>query len=270
MGKTDPPAESPAEPSRPPLAPRASLPRTSHRLQVSLALAGAVVVGVLAAVIARTVVDGSATSHAAPPPPVPTTTAIAPSSPADIGAFLAAERRLLAGTWVVHEQFDRVAASGRQLVSDLRLAQRPPDTLKEGPSSADGRRNGRIISCAAGPTGALVCKDGGPAPPFADQVNSEVDTLRSYLVATLPLYRVEAAAGAGPGQCWRLLLAAPAYPSPPYGTRAVFCFDPATGAPSYSQIVRPEATDTTRTLASTATVTDADLTVDTGTAGLGR
>ncbi len=177
---------------------------------------------------------------------------------------------MLLGTWVVTESFERVAATGRQLGSVLHRAQRPPDTLTEGPTSADGRRNGRLISCASGPTGGLVCKDAGPAPAFTDQVNSELASLKSYLVATLPLYQVAAAPGAGPGQCWRLLLAAPGYPSPPYGTRAVFCFDPATGAPSYSQIVRPEATDTTTAVDISATVSSADLTVDAAPASPGR
>jgi len=177
---------------------------------------------------------------------------------------------MLLGTWVVTESFERVAPTGRQLGSVLHRAQRPPDTLTEGPTSADGRRNGRLISCASGPTGGLVCKDAGPAPAFTDQVNSELASLKSYLVATLPLYQVAAAPGAGPGQCWRLLLAAPGYPSPPYGTRAVFCFDPATGAPSYSQIVRPEATDTTTAVDISATVSSADLTVDAAPASPGR
>jgi hypothetical protein len=232
---------------------------------VLLALGGAVVVGVVAAVIARTLVGGS-TGAPAVTTGLTTTLVPPPSAPADIAAFLAAERRMLSGTWVVHQEFDREVTGGRQLVSDLRLAQRPPDTLDEGPSSASGRRNGRLISCAAGPTGVLACKDGGPAPAFADEVATEVDNLRSYVVAALPLYRVEAAPGAGPGQCWQLVLAAPAYPSPPYGRRAVFCFDPATGAPSYSQINRAGSTDTTRALDISATVTDADLAVGTGPA----
>ena len=226
--------------------------------------------GVLAALVARIVVGGSTSAPRAAAVTTTTTLIPPPSAPGDIADFLAAERRMLSGTWVVHQEFDRVVTGGRQLVSDLRLAQRPPDTLSEGPSGANGRRNGRLLSCAVGPSGVLVCRDGGPAPPFGDQVTTEVDNLRSYLAATLPLYRVQAAPGAGPGQCWQLLLAAPAYPSPPYGTRAVFCFDPATGAPSYSQIIRSGSTDTTRTLATSATVTDADLAVDTGTAVPGR
>jgi hypothetical protein len=234
---------------------------------VLLSLAGAVVVAVLAVWIAKTLsskATGSPRSSPASASPAPTIPP--PSSPADIAAFLGAERRMLFGTWVIHAEFGRRTASGRELDSPVRRAQRPPDTLNEGPSTADGRRAGRLVACATGPTGGLVCKDTGPAPPFVDHVNGELDSLKSYLVAPLPLYRVGAAPDAGPGQCWRLLLAAPRYPSPPYGAQAVFCFDPATGAPSFSQIVRPEATDTTRVTQIGSAVTDADLTVD----GLGR
>jgi hypothetical protein len=248
--------------SRTPVKRRASFRLTSHRIQVLLSLAGAVVVAVLAAWIAKTLVVGSADHQSSSPSSASTTPTIPPpSSPADIAAFLAAERRMLFGTWVIHADFVRRTAAGRQLVSAVRRAQRPPDTLNQGPSTADGRRDGRLLTCATGPSGGLVCKDAGPAPPFADQVNSELNSLKSYLVAPLPLYRVGPAPGAGPGQCWRLLVAAPRYPSPPYGTQAVFCFDPATGAPSFSQVVRPEATDTTQVSQIDGAVTDADLTV---------
>jgi hypothetical protein len=191
----------------------------------------------------------------------PTTTIPPPSSPADIDAFLAAERRMLLGTWAVTETFTRKSADGRQLTSTIRRAQRPPDSLNEGPSSAEVLHQGRQLSCAAGPTGGLVCRDTGPAVPYPQQVDAQVATLRGYVVASLPLYRVARAAGAGPGNCWRLVLAAPLYPSPPYGQQAVFCFDPVTAAPIYSQQVRPQATDTTQAADVRGTVTDTDLTV---------
>jgi hypothetical protein len=223
-------------------------------------LAGAGVIAVLTGWIGRTLAHHPTAAAPRRAAVSTSTTAVPPASTAaDISDFLAAERRMLTSTWAIHAQFVRLTPSGRKLVSDLRRAQRPPDTLSEGPATADIRRNGRAVACAAGPTGGLVCKDAGPAPPFTGEVDSELGSLRSYLVAPLPLYRVGPAPGAGPGLCWRLQLAAPRYPSPPYGTQAVFCFDPATGAPSYSQVVRPEATDTTQALSITAAVSDADL-----------
>ena len=194
-------------------------------------------------------------------PKTTTTTVPPPSAPADIDAFLAAERRMLLGTWAVSETFTRKTSDGRQATSTIRRAQRPPDNVNEGPSSAEVLHQGRQLSCAAGPTAGLVCRDTGPALPYDQQVAAQVATLRSYLVADLPLYRVGRAPAAGPGDCWRLVLAAPLYPSPPYGQQAVFCFDPVTAAPIYSRIDRPQATDITQATEVRATVSDTDLTV---------
>src|SRR5205823_50148 len=83
---------------------------------------------------------------------------------------------------------------------------------------------GRRLPCTTGPRGALQCRDGGPAPPYGQEVDRELALLRGYLSGPDPLYRVRVEGGG----CYRLELLV-SMPAPPYGRRARFCFDAATG-----------------------------------------
>ena len=125
-----------------------------------------------------------------------------------------------------------------------------------GSGAVDARLDGRVLRCGTDPDGQHRCFSGPPARPYDDEVAAEMDRLGSYVSGERPLYRVEAA-GAG---CFVLELAL-ALPSPPYGERATFCFDAATGARTRTVIERPEATDTTEVMSYAAAVTDADFTV---------
>jgi len=97
---------------------------------------------------------------------------------------------------------------------------------------------------------------GGAAPPYGQEVDGQLATLRPYVNGPQALYVVAEVAG-----CFQLSLRLPGYPVPPYGGSAVFCFDPHTGAPAGSVIVRNEGTDRTRVVAFHSPATDADLTV---------
>jgi hypothetical protein len=150
-------------------------------------------------------------------------------------------------------RFERRTTAGRSLVSEVRIAQRPPDRLATGLGSIDARRDGRRLACATGADGKLRCRDGGPAPPYGQEVDAEVALLRGYFSGPNPLYRVRAGGG-----CYALDLLV-SMPAPPYGRRARFCFDPATGAPVVSVVVRAEATDRQQAVEVRAVVGDADL-----------
>jgi hypothetical protein len=174
--------------------------------------------------------------------------------PADIEAFLDAWERSRSGTWLARLRFTRRTTAGTDLVDELRIAQRPPDRLTVGPLGAvAGRVDGRIINCATGSTGALRCGPGEPAPDYEKEVADEVAILRGYFEAPLSLYSVRA-----DGECFALRLAR-AYPSPPYGERARFCFDRDTGAPTRQEIQRREGSDVQEAIELRAEVTDADL-----------
>jgi hypothetical protein len=156
-------------------------------------------------------------------------------------SFLAAWERSRLATYVVRSDFVRTLPDGNQLRSNTTTVQQPPDTrLVSGLGSVSGRLNGSIVGCAASPDAGAGCVAGAPAPDYRTEVEAELRLLESYVSGPRPLYQV---ADFGDG-CFRLDLAI-ALPSPPYGDHALFCFDEATGAPTLTEIQRPEATDRT-------------------------
>jgi hypothetical protein len=169
-----------------------------------------------------------------------------------VAGFLAAYERSRTATFVVEQTFTRTAPDGRSISYGRRLVQRPPDDrLLVGGGNAEGRIDGRVVRCSTAPDGSSSCQQGPPAGPYDDEVAAELAELRRYVSE---LYYL---APGDPG-CWVLDLVE-AYPSPPYGEEATFCFDPATGAPTRLEVVRPEATDVTEAVEIRATVTGADL-----------
>jgi hypothetical protein len=174
--------------------------------------------------------------------------------PAAARAFLAAWRQSRNGTWAVDGTFERVMGGRAVLTVAVHMAQRPPDLLRTGLGSVKAVQTGRRLACAADAGGVLHCSDAGPAPPYRDEVRSELAVLRTYVVGPGRLYGV-VADGA---DCFVLRLRG-SYLTPPYGQRARFCFDDATGAPVRSEVERFEATDRTVAVSVRARVSDADL-----------
>lgn len=192
------------------------------------------------------------------PEPSDEGSAAVPAEPA-AQRFIAAYERSRTATFVVEQHFIRTLPDGRSIEGDTRIVQRPPDDrLVAGLGALSGRLGGRVLACATddGAVGAPTrCTQGPPAPPYDEEVQAEVATLRTYVESRPPLYRVADGAESG---CFVLTLAL-ALPSPPYGDEATFCFDEATGAPTLIRIARPEATDETRAVEIRATITEADL-----------
>ena len=168
--------------------------------------------------------------------------------------FLDAWRRSLTTSWSIEESLDRTTATGAHAVFPIHQAQRPPDRIKVGIGAVDARQGDTLVACAPGSDGKVRCTPQGTAPPYDQQVDQTILALRPYVLGTQALYSVVQLAG-----CFQLTLRLPGYPSPPYGSSADFCFDPGTGAPAGTVIVRAEGTDRTRVISAHAPATDADL-----------
>jgi hypothetical protein len=183
-----------------------------------------------------------------PPPPRPVGTAAAAT------AFLDAWQRSLTTAWAVDERVERVTARGGRLVYDVHEARRPPDSLEWGLGAVSARKGDELLACATGTDGRLGCRQQPNAPSYAGEVAQRMTTLRQLVVGPTALYGV-----AQIGGCFQLLLRLPGFPVPPYGKRALFCFDPATGAPAGTVIERDEAVDRTTVVSAHSPPTDDDL-----------
>ena len=216
-------------------------------------LAAAIAVGLaMSGVVLALVIDDPPAPAPSPTTTTATTTAPDPAAPP---AFLAAWERSRTGTYLVEGAYTQERAGAVVMDGLSRTVQRPPDRLVAQFGAVDGRLGGEVVGCAPTPDEeSVVCRSGGPAPPYAEEVAGEMARLRSYVEGDPPLYRVDQEAD---GSCFVLTLAR-TIPAPPYGEVARFCFDPDTGAPVRQEVTRGDVVD--RTVASTVRApTDADL-----------
>ncbi|MEY2478951.1 MAG: hypothetical protein QOG87_4266 [Actinomycetota bacterium] len=210
-----------------------------------LAAAAGVAVGAVV-VVALAVAGWPPADDDAPTEPPAVSTAAA-------SRFLAAWERSLRGTWVVDARFVRVTAAGGRLTLEVHTAQRPPDRLSAGQGRVEARLGGRRLGCTAGEDGVLACKEEGGARPYDEEVAEDMRTLATYVRGPGAFYAV-----GDEGDCFRLRLRLRVL-SPPYGERARFCFDRATGAPVRSEIEKREGVDRTVAISVRAQPTDDDL-----------
>ena len=188
--------------------------------------------------------------------PEPTVDPVADSPPETVEAaeaFVEAWDRSRRETFLSVSELHRTTDAG-ELRLTLVLAQRPPDRVRSSGQSLTGTVGGVRVDCDEVVDEGLQCRllEEARADYDAD-VATEVALLRRYVEGTLPLYRVSRQ-----GECFDLRLARVMY-APPYGQRARFCFDPATGAPSATRIERIEGTDVVTLVTVSAEVSDADL-----------
>ena len=215
--------------------------------------------GALAGLLVGLLLAGVVAARDVATPDVERVTEPVAARPADVDAFTAAWQRSRTGTWVVRMAFTRRTASSGRLDDELRIAQRPPDRLTLGPLGAvAGRIGERTVNCGTGATGAFRCAADRPAAPYADEVRREVSALRSYFVGGASVYAL-----GRDGDCFTLRRRL-VYPSPPYGDRARFCFDRATGAPTRREVHRPEGSDVQQAVEVRSEVADADLRLPVG------
>ena len=219
-------------------------------------VAGGLIVGTVIGVGAGLLLDDRSSSDADDPPPsfVLDPDAIEPvESAAAAEDFVEAWERSRRGTFVVVSTFTRTTTDGRELEARSVVVQRPPDRLAAQGGSVTGRIGGERIVCDPTPDDQVRCQRTPAVGDAESEVVAEVEQLRGYVSGPAPLYRV-----AADGPCFRLRLAR-ALAAPPYGTRAHFCFDPATGAPSRTEVERREGTDVVVADEIRPSVTDADL-----------
>ncbi|WP_208029335.1 hypothetical protein [Rhabdothermincola sediminis] len=182
----------------------------------------------------------------------------APDQAQPIEELLTAYRRSREGTYVVEATFTRTMPDGRQLGSAALVVQRPPDSLRRQLGSVTGTLQGRSLNCTSATDGRLRCAPTGEVRPWQEQVDRDVEVLKSYFDPAYPLYRVRRD---GEG-CFVLDQDRP-YPDPTYGARSRMCFDPTTGAMTLLELTRETgAVDRFEAATVRGDVSEADLRVE--------
>jgi hypothetical protein len=192
---------------------------------------------------------------AATAPPTSGEGAAEEESDAAAAGLVEAWRRSRTGTYVLVTTFERTVGE-RELEATTYLAQRPPDRLTVSGTSVRGRIGGERVTCGPDAAGGLLCERSPLESTYEEAVAGEVRRLERLVGPDSPVYGV---ADEG-GGCFRLRRVA-AVVSPPYGDRARFCFDAATGALVATEVHRAEGSDRTRVRDLRPEVADADLAV---------
>jgi len=177
-----------------------------------------------------------------------------PAAAAQLLQAFAASRN---GTYVAEGEFLRRTDAGGELRSAVMVVQRPPTRVVVQFDGVDADVGGEPVRCGPDGAGAVLCTPADEAEQdHDDAVQAEIDTLLGYLVGDPPLYEVTV----DDEGCFRLELGLQ-HPLPPYGQRARFCFDDATGAMTEIVIEREGSVDRTEMTTVRGEVTDEDLEV---------
>lgn len=153
--------------------------------------------------------------------------------------FIAAWETSRTATFLTSGTFERRSkVTGSRIASEDVLAQRPPQRLHRQLGGIEGRDDDRLLVCPAVPDDegggdvAATCELGEPGgPTYAESVVAEVTGLRTLVGGADPLYTV----GLDADGCFALDQTR-VEPRAPFGRRARFCFDAATGAPAASRV----------------------------------
>jgi len=188
---------------------------------------GWVVVVAYAALLVVAAVDGAQDQHQVARPPAGSTAA---------DRFVTGWERSRAATFVATGTFERRSeVTGARVASEDVVAQRPPRRVHRQLGGVEGRDDDRLLVCPAPLDGGDqpgTCRLGDPGgPTYAESVDAEVQALGPMVAGRTPLYTVrEVTAG-----CFALKQIR-VEPRAPFGIRARFCFDGATGAPSARRV----------------------------------
>jgi hypothetical protein len=128
-------------------------------------------------------------------------------------------------SYTLEGKFTRTKPDGAQLESGALVVQRPPDALRRQLGAISGRMNGRKINCSTDQAGGFVCAPGREVANWDEMVEKEIANLRSYFEGSRPVYRATRLDNG----CFELTLLVD-MADPPYGVRAVMCFDPVSNA----------------------------------------
>jgi hypothetical protein len=163
--------------------------------------------------------------------------------PGDRGGDVAVAEELIeawersrTATFVRTGTFERRSRdTGSAITSEDVLAQRPPRRIHRQLGGVAGRDDRRAVLCPAPIAGSdpVPCTFGEPdGPTYAEDVQGEVDGLRSLVTGPAPVYAVGRGDDAG---CFELVQLR-VEPRAPFGIRAHLCFDEGTGAPTDSRV----------------------------------
>lgn len=173
--------------------------------------------------------------------------------------FAEAWERSRMGTYVAVGVYRRTSeVTGATISSEDVVAQRPPRRLHRQLGGVEGRDDDRLLVCPAPPEGAEDRQPCRLSPPggetYAASVERAVEGVRSLTTGAAPLYLVvEDDRG-----CFVLTLRR-ADPRAPFGVRASFCFDRATGAVRESTVRHAGGIVEVVSVTSIRAATDADL-----------
>lgn len=172
--------------------------------------------------------------------------------------LVAAYERSRNAVYALEGEFSRTLPDGRRLESGALVVQQPPNQLRRQLGGTSGRMNGRELNCSTAPNGRMQCATGAEVGPWDEMVSNEVANLHSYFDPDRPAYTVEAVSD----QCFELTLTA-VVADPPYGRRAVMCFDPTTGGMRSIEVEHEGgAIDRLEAVVMRGNVTDADFALD--------
>lgn len=163
--------------------------------------------------------------------------------PGAAAELVAAYRRSRAATFAVEQTFSRRLVSGARVDLATVVAQRPGSRITRTDDSVSGVVDEREVACQRIEDGGGWRCRRGVVVDLAATAAREAAALRSLVDG--PVRRYDVTSG-GPG-CFRLRLVAPGI-APPYGSGATLCFDPATGAPTRTDVRRDEGVDRTRAI----------------------
>lgn len=162
----------------------------------------------------------------------------APDQTADAIAFLKAWDRFRNSTFVVDLKFERqVTGIEQPLVGPGRIVQQPPVRATFGFGGQSLVTGEGEQSCADVEQGQ-ACTGVSDSEPYDVQVARELSAFSQLLSGKTPVYRV---VNSGSG-CFAFTLYR-AVGLPPYGDRASFCFDPASGAMTLFETVSSSGRD---------------------------
>ena len=169
-------------------------------------------------------------------------------------ALVEAYTRNIDATFLVEGELTRTLDDGRSLSSAYLQVQRPPDHIQRALGSTTGDLGGRTVNCSTPPGGSYTCAASGEAKDWAEQRQTTLDALDSYVRGDDPVYDVSV----DDVGCYVLVRRRTELDAT-YGQRARLCFDPQFAALRRLEVQRDGgATDVMLADRITDQVTDAD------------
>ena len=212
---------------------------------------GAALVAIAAAIVASALFVLFDSDEDAVPEPLPTEQ----NSEQVVADFLDAWERFRLGTFVITSEFTRTLEDGSVLTAPRGLAQDPPRRITSEFANSSATYSDGEVACVSDELGFFSCLEAGlDMEGYLAELQAEQIVLASYLAGEPPLYVIDRLEDG----CFEFLIAQ-VMQLPPYGSRALFCFDAETGALERQLVVRESAEDEILAVEIRSEVTPEDL-----------